>query len=145
MKIMAYIIVALFLAVGGLSVALYQTTKTQSAKIAVLENDLKQSQAALDEIVKSVALSDKIIQSMSGSLSRIAERGSIIGERLSMLEKNNVEIRNLLATVLPVDGCLLDNSCRRDEVPATERGAAPSVRGTPNQAGGNSTRPGDEQ
>ena len=117
MKIMAYIIVALFLVVAGLAVALHQTTKMQSTKIANLKTDLVAAQETLRQVEQSVAISDKIIQSMGGNLSKIGEKGSIIGERVSMLERNNVQVRDLLATALPADGCLLDDSCP-NKVPA---------------------------
>lgn len=130
MKILSYIVLALFLIVGGLAATYYVKSKVQDSKITVLESNLGAAEKSLAEVRDSIAASDRIIRGLSGTLSEIDERGSVITERVSMLERNNEEIRRLLDTRLPESGCLLDNSCRNPGLHTPERGVVDPLRPT---------------
>lgn len=121
MKILSYIVLALFLAVASLAVSYYAKSKMQDAKIAALEADLDVAKDSLETVKTAVDASDKVLRALSGALNNIDERGSEISERVSMLERNYEEIRDLLATPLPSGGCLLDDSCTAAVVRPTER------------------------
>lgn len=127
MKTLSYVVLVLFLIVGGLAVTYFVKSKVQDSKITVLESNLHTAEKSLTEVRQSVAASDRIIKGLTGTLSEIDERGSVITERVSMLERNNEQIRRLLDTRLPESGCLLDNSCGSSGVRPTERSAADPV------------------
>lgn len=132
MKILSYFVLALFLIVGGLAVAYYVKSKGQDVKITVLQSDLDSANKSLRQVEQSVAASDRIIKGLTGSLSEIDQRGSVITERVSMLERNNEQIRRLLDTRLPESGCLLDNSCADPSLHSAERSPTEPVRPTEN-------------
>lgn len=121
MKILSYIVLALFLAVASLAATYYTKSKVQDAKIATLEADLDVAKDSLDTVRAAVDASDKVLRSLSGALNNIDERGSEISERVATLERNYEEIRDLLATPLPSGGCMLDDSCAADVVYPAER------------------------
>lgn len=118
MKIISYVVLALFLAVAGLAGVYYVKTQTLEASIATMDGELKTTQGVLAStqhslaaVERSVEVSDKLLGELGSSLRKTSEKGSMIGERVAMLEKNNAEIRSFLALPLPDDGCLLDNTC----------------------------------
>lgn len=121
MKILSYIVLALFLAVGSLAVTYYTKSKVQDAKIATLEGDLGVAKDSLATVQTAVDASDKVLRALSGALNNVDERGSEISERVTTLERNHEEIRDLLATPLPSGGCLLDDSCTAAVVYPAER------------------------
>jgi cob(I)alamin adenosyltransferase len=121
MKILSYIVLALFLAVASLAATYYTKSKVQDEKIAMLEADLDVAKDSLDTVRTAVDASDKVLRALSGALNSIEQRGSEISERVTTLEKNHEEIRVLLATPLPSGGCLLDDSCTAAVVRPAER------------------------
>lgn len=121
MKILSYIVLALFLAVASLAATYYTKSKVQDEKIAALEADLGAAKDSLDTVRTAVDASDKVLRALSGALNSIDERGSEISERVTTLERNYEEIRDLLATPLPSGGCLLDDSCAAAVVRPAER------------------------
>lgn len=121
MKILSYIVLALFLAVASLAATYYTKSKVQDEKIAALEADLGAAKDSLDTVRTAVDASDKVLRALSGALNSIDERGSEISERVTTLERNYEEIRDLLAIPLPSGGCLLDDSCAAAVVHPAER------------------------
>lgn len=136
MKIISYVVLTLFLAVAGLASVYYVKTQKLEADIARMGGELKTTQGVLDSTKESLAaversmeVSDKLIGELGSTLRKTSERGSMISERVSMLEKNNAEIRSFLALHLPDDGCLLDNTCEAGvSIPASKPGAVAPVR-----------------
>lgn len=128
MKILSYIVLALFIAVGSLAVTYHSKSQLQDGRIAELENDLGAAKQSLSNVQAAVDASDKVLRTLGGALSKIDERGSEISERVFTLEKNHEEIRNLLATPLPSGGCLLDDSCDAGQLPPAQRSTAGNVR-----------------
>lgn len=128
MKILSYIVLALFLAVASLAVTYYTKSKSRDAEIAVLRTDLDAARGSLQTVQIAVDASDKVLRALSGALNNIDERGSEISERVSTLERNHEEIRDLLATPLPSGGCLLDDSCTAAVVHPAERSTPGPVR-----------------
>lgn len=137
LKIVSYSVLGLFLVTGSLALTYYIQTIRQDAVISELASRVNESNSrletamdSLDEIERSVQASDKIITALQETLGQVTESDWAISERIEMLERNNVEIRDLLSTRLPDNGCLLDNSCRHTGVPlrAAERGPAGPVR-----------------
>lgn len=132
MKILSYIVLALFLAVASLAATYYTKSKVQDERIATLEADLEVAKDSLDTVRTAVDASDKVLRALSGALNNIEQRGSEISERVTTLEKNHEEIRVLLATPLPSGGCLLDDSCAAGVVRPAERSTPGPVRPSEN-------------
>ena len=137
LKIVSYAVLGLFLATAGLAGTYYVQSLRQEAvienlagRVVTAEGQLKSAMTSLDEIEKSVEASDQIIGTLNDALGRITESDWMITERITMLERNNVQIRDLLSTRLPDNGCLLDNTCRYTGVPVrpTERSTDEPVR-----------------
>ena len=136
MKIISYVVLGLFLAVAGLAGVYYVKAQQLEASIARMDGQLKTTQdvlsttqQSLSAVEASVKVSDKLLSDLGNTLRQSDERGSMIGERVSMLERNNAEIRSFLALRLPDDGCLLDNTCEAGvSVPAPKPRAADQVR-----------------
>lgn len=128
MKVISYLVLALFLAVSGLAAVYYVKSGQQDATIGLLSSDLEATKKSLQEIETSVEASDAIIGSLNEGLLKIGERGSVVAERLVMLERNNAEIRDLLSTRLPAGGCLLDNTCDAPSLYPTEQSPVDPVR-----------------
>lgn len=145
MKALSYLIIALFLIVGGLATTYYVESKTQDSKITLLETQLGAAQSSLKTISDNVAVSDAMLKNLSGNLSLIDEKGYFVSERLSMLERNNAQIRDLLSTALPASGCLLDDTCNAGEVHPSVGGPADQVRKAQGQEVGVRSRPGGKQ
>lgn len=123
LKIVSYAVLGLFLATSGLGLAYYIKTLHQdrvienlAGRVVQAEGQLGTAMDSLDEIERSVQASDAIIGTLHEALATIAASDGAIGERIEMLERNNVEIRDLLSTRLPDGGCLLDNSCSHSAV-----------------------------
>lgn len=134
LKVVSYTVLVLFLSTAGLALTYWGQYTHQRAVVAELANkvvqtraDLESAMKSLDEIERSVEASDEIITTLNEALSRVTEGDWAITERVAMLERNNVQIRDLLSTRLPDSGCLLDNSCRHTGVPLHP--AEPSVAG----------------
>lgn len=134
LKIVSYTVLVLFLGTAGFGAVYYVQSLHQKAVIAELaqtvagtRRDLESAMKSLDEIERSVEASDEIITTLNEALNRVTEGDWAITERVAMLERNNVQIRDLLSTRLPDSGCLLDNSCRHTGVPLHP--AEPSVAG----------------
>lgn len=124
LKVVSYTVLVLFLATAGLALTYWTQYTHQRAVVAELasevvqtRSDLKSAMQSLDEIERSVEASDEIITTLNEALGRVTESDWAITERVAMLERNNVQIRDLLSTRLPDNGCLLDNSCRHTGVP----------------------------
>lgn len=135
LKIVSYTVLVLFLGTAGFGAVYYVQSLHQKAVIAELartvagtRRDLETAMSSLDEVERSVEASDAIIGSLNEALGRITQSDWVITERVAMLERNNVQIRDLLSTRLPDNGCLLDNTCRDARTPV--RPAEPSVAGT---------------
>ena len=124
MKIISYIVLVLFLIVGGLAATYFTKSRIQDAKIADLESDLDVAEESLQKIQQSVATSDRVIATLSESLAEIDEKGSVVTERVYMLERNNEQVRIFLDTRLPESGCMLDDSCTATELRASKRSSA---------------------
>lgn len=127
LKIVSYTVLVLFLGTAGFGAVYYVQSLHQKAVIAELartvagtRRDLETAMSSLDEVERSVEASDAIIGSLNEALGRITQSDWAITERITMLERNNVQIRSLLSTRLPDNGCLLDNTCRYTGVPAYE-------------------------
>lgn len=134
LKVVSYTVLVLFLSTAGLALTYWGQYTHQRAVVAELANkvvqtraDLESAMKSLDEIERSVEASDEIITTLNEALGRVTEGDWAITERVAMLERSNVQIRDLLSTRLPDDGCLLDNSCRYTGVPLHP--AEPSVAG----------------
>lgn len=140
MKILTYGIIGLFLVTGGLATTYYIKSRAQDAKIEVLQAENAATKKSLQTISNSVAASDLVIRGMTENLSQIDKKGSFVAERMSMLERNNAQIRDLLATALPAGGCLLDDTCDVGAIQPAQRGAAGALRtSAPSEVG---VRPG---
>lgn len=111
MKYLSYALVALFITVSALALTYYVRSSHQDMVIQALGNTVADQQIALDTIETSVKTSDRIIKSLSVSVKQVDQRGGVINRRVDQLEKNNAEIRNLLAVRLPANGCMLDDTC----------------------------------
>ena len=62
MKALSYLIIALFLIVGGLATTYYVKSKTQDSKITLLETQLGAVQSSLKTISDNVAISDAMLK-----------------------------------------------------------------------------------
>lgn len=133
MKILTYAILALFIAISALCAVYYVEAKRQEAVIEVMANNLVETRSHLEatrksiaEVQRSMTVADGIIGNLHTALTAINDKGSIVTERIIMLEKNNAEIRDLLDTRLPADGCLLDDTCTAPRNPSGVRQSGPS-------------------
>lgn len=120
MKILNYIMLGMLLVVSGLLVTFWGQSKVQAERIGTLETDLNTANESLLTIKSATEKSDRELLRLSTDLSKVTEKGSMVGERVSMLERTNDEIRDLLSAALPVSGCLLDDSCEAGAA-ATQR------------------------
>lgn len=133
MKILTYAILALFLAVSALCAVYYVEAKRQEAVIEVMATNLaetrdhlKATRESIVRVQESMMVADGIIGNLHTALTAINDKGSVVTERIIMLEKNNAEIRDLLDTRLPADGCLLDDTCTAPRNPSGVRQSEPS-------------------
>lgn len=145
MKIISYLLLALFLAVAGLAAVYYVKSKHQETIIDKMAVDVRAARDSLSSIKTSVEASDRIIGNLHDALSQISEQRNVVTERVIMLEKTNAEIRDLLATRLPPSGCLLDDTCNAPQVRTAEPGPVAPVHTTYPQKERGSARSGDEQ
>lgn len=125
MKILNYIMLGMLLVVSGLLVTFWGQSKLQATRIGELEGELGTVSANLSAIQTATENSDRELLRLNADLSKVTEKGSMVGERVSMLERTNDEIRDLLSTALPANGCLLDNSCEAGAAAAQRRPDTP--------------------
>lgn len=136
MKMIAYGVLVLFLIVGSLAVTYYVKSKQLDSEISTLTVDLNSAEESIETLNESLESSNKIIGDLSQDLWDISEKGSMVNERVSMLEKNDEEIKRVLNMQLPASGCLLDNSCEAGSgVRTSDPRSAAKVSDTKNKKG----------
>lgn len=117
-RYLGYFLILLFLVTGGFGVASW--IKAQQLQLDVEAGRLKQvelteanaAQGLAIKTLKDVREADTVVlQALSRDLSDLAEKDQRVNLKLSQLEKNDENVRALLATVLPPGGCVLDDSC----------------------------------
>lgn len=128
MKIISYIVTALFILVGGFALTYFVQYKSQKEEMTRISADLDSTKGQLATSIQTVARIEQEVSASELALTGLADKVSVIGDkgsevatRIYTLERNNEKIRELLSTRLPEHGCLLDDTC-----------SAPSGDGLPN-------------
>lgn len=154
-KYIAYVVLVLFLIAAGCAGTFYIITQQQKAQLAIRDTKIEQGEAklldlatayqnqskAVDTIRKSMEITDALIENLSVSVNDVRANSAEVRNRVASLEKNNATFRLYLNEHLPVDGCMLDDTCAKggnsagkngngaakpgvaDPVPATATGA----------------------
>lgn len=83
----------------------------QNNTITKLKEENMQQQLALTKIEASREADDTILASLASDIAGLRLQRAAIDDKITILEKSNEQVRDLLDTRLPPDGCLLDDSC----------------------------------
>lgn len=117
-RYLGYFLILLFLVTGAFGVTSW--VKMKELQVKVESHELKQkelveanaTQALAIRTLKEVREADTVVlQALSKDLNDLADKDFRVNLKLSQLEKNDENVRALLAIVLPAGGCLLDDSC----------------------------------
>lgn len=131
MKIIAYVLLGLLLAVSGYAAVQWTINRSQAGQIAALETRVQTAEGTLIAIGSASMVSDELTRGMTEAIAAIGDRGVTVTERVVRMERENEEVRDLLGTRLPDAGCMLDDTCAASEGTATRRVAADTVPAAP--------------
>lgn len=87
------------------------TIAEKGREITKLKEENMQQQLALTKIEASREADDTILASLASDIAGLRVQRAAIDDKITILEKSNEQVRDLLDTRLPPDGCLLDDSC----------------------------------
>ena len=89
----------------------YDQRKLTDAKMDRLGDQLTATQGVLTQLQQGQAADTAAIQSMAASQALVAQHGSVVRQRVVTMGKNDDKVRTWLDTLLPADGCMLDDTC----------------------------------
>lgn len=115
---LAYFLLLCTLVLGGFGLASYFESKRLSLELVQLEEQHgnlaranEESQNTIAELKRLREDDQKVLMDFNRSLATHDLTNREVRVKIATLEKNNAEIAQLLDTILPADGCVLDNSC----------------------------------
>lgn len=129
---LSYFLLLVMLAMGGFGLAGYFETKRLDLALdeanrrhkELAEANLAQ-QDAIRELGELRARDEIALTGLSDAISVADNNYRGVRQKIDVLERTNAEIAALLDTVLPADGCVLDDSC------GANRGDPGETTGTP--------------
>lgn len=131
-RYLGYFLILLFLVTGGFGVASW--IKAKQLELQVVAAEMKQAdlieanaaQGLAIKTLKDVREADTVVlTALSKDLSDLADKDQRVNLKLNQLEKNDENVRALLATVLPAGGCMLDDTCTSTDQDGSDKGATP--------------------
>lgn len=111
MKIIAYVLLGLLLAVSGYAAVQWTINQSNENKIVALETRVHAAEASLNAITGANVVSNTLSSQLSEMIGKINDKGVVINERVIRMERENEQVRDLLGTALPDAGCMLDDTC----------------------------------
>jgi hypothetical protein len=108
---------------------LYDQRKDDKAAALALQGRVDTLQADLSTLQRGQAADSAAIATLTASQAAATARATTVRQRVTTLKGNNDAMRVWLDTALPLNGCLLDDTCTADSERARAvPGAASSVR-----------------
>ena len=111
MKIIVYALTALLLIVGGFAAVQFGINQVRKERVENLTTKLHNAEQAFESISEAATATGVASAELAVKLQEIDVKGSVITERVTIMERSNEKIRDILSTPLPDNGCLLDDSC----------------------------------
>lgn len=89
----------------------YDQRKLDADKLDKLGDTLTATQGALTQLQEGQRADTAAIQAVAASAAQVAQHGSVVRQRVATMEASDAKIHDVLSMVLPVGGCMLDDTC----------------------------------